>query len=144
MEEESVLFHSAVGDEDGEALCDTTIPSPDDTPRRKCAALEARVSPRTSVSRSCVADPQQFGTRIGVRRTQDFPRLPQNETQYNTAAFGHQHLPRHQNPPMTLLPSSTTFIYSNSTPTIFMSTLKNEYITPAVFNEWKFETITGL
>ena len=135
-------FLDAPRDEDGETSRDTATPSPADTTRRMCAALEARASPRTSVSRSCAAAPQDFRPTIGARQPQDFPRLIQNEPQYNTAAFGHQpqDFPRlSQNEPqyntaasghLHDLDNSTIMAYSNSITPIFMSTSNKEYFTP--------------
>jgi hypothetical protein len=110
----------ALGEKDGETSRDTATPNPDDTTRRMCAALEARASPRTSVSRSCAAAPQDFRPTIGARQPEDFPRLSQNEPQYNTTASGHLHD----------FDNSTIIAYSNSITPIFMSTSNKEYFTP--------------
>jgi hypothetical protein len=74
----------------------------------------------TSVSRSCATAPQDFRPRIGAHQPQDFPRLSQNEPQYNTSASGHLHD----------FDNSTIIAYSNSIPPIFMSTSNKEYFTP--------------
>jgi hypothetical protein len=74
----------------------------------------------TSVSRSCATAPQDFRPRIGAHQPQDFPRLFQNEPQYNTSASGHLHD----------FDNSTIIAYSNCNPPIFMSTSNKEYFTP--------------
>ncbi len=74
----------------------------------------------TSVSRNCDTAPQDFRPRIGAHQPQDFPRISQNEPQYNTSDSGHLHD----------FDNNTIIAYINSIPPIFMSTSNKKYFTP--------------